>query len=242
MRKTLIAAASVLALTGAPALAQTATTGSDTRPQTGATTGSTGMGAASETTRKRETPAIARASRLIGGDVENPDGDNIGKIRDMVVDPSTGQIQQVIVGVGGFLGLGEKDVALKWEGLQIEQEVREVAPRATGTTGGTATPAAPAPRADGTAAPAASGAAPAEPTVVATGRPRIVVDMTKEQLEQAPAFRFDDEKAVTGSAAPATAPAAPAGSTGAARGTGAAGGMGTDPAGGTGAAGTGTTR
>ena len=99
MRKTLIAAASVLALTGASAFAQTATTGSDTRAQPGATTGSTGMGATtSETTRKRETPAIARASRLIGGNVENPDGDNIGKIRDMVIDPSTGQIQQVIVG------------------------------------------------------------------------------------------------------------------------------------------------
>ncbi|HRO60498.1 MAG TPA: PRC-barrel domain-containing protein [Burkholderiaceae bacterium] len=215
MRKTLIAAASVLALTGTTAFAQTATPGNDARAQPGATTGTSGMGAAAPTaTTKRETPTIARASRLIGGDVENPQGDNIGKIRDMVIDPSTGQIQQVVVGVGGFLGIGEKDVALQWDGLQIEQEVREVAPRSPAATG--TPPAAPAPasRADGTPAPGTSTATPAEPAVVATGRPRIVVSMTKEQLEQAPAFRFDDEKAVSGSAT--TAPSAPAGATGAA--------------------------
>ncbi len=66
-------------------------------------------------------PDTAQASRLIGQKVENPDGENIGEVSDLIIDPKTGQVQQVVVGVGGFLGIGQKDVALAWDQLQIRQ-------------------------------------------------------------------------------------------------------------------------
>lgn len=61
------------------------------------------------------------ASSLIGETVYNSMGDDaeaIGDVNDLVVNPE-GQIQAVIVGVGGFLGIGEKDVALEYDLLAI---------------------------------------------------------------------------------------------------------------------------
>lgn len=56
------------------------------------------------------------ASNLIGETVYNGTGDdaeNIGNVNDLVLSDS-GQIESVIVGVGGFLGIGEKNVALSY--------------------------------------------------------------------------------------------------------------------------------
>jgi len=57
------------------------------------------------------------ADKLIGKDVKSASsGDAIGTISDLVID-ERGQVVAVIVGVGGFLGMGQKDVAIGWEAL-----------------------------------------------------------------------------------------------------------------------------
>lgn len=56
------------------------------------------------------------ASNLIGETVYNGTGDdaaNIGDVNDLVIDKD-GKIASVVVGVGGFLGIGEKSVALSY--------------------------------------------------------------------------------------------------------------------------------
>ncbi|MBX3567015.1 MAG: PRC-barrel domain-containing protein [Rhizobiaceae bacterium] len=56
------------------------------------------------------------ASKLIGETVYNGTGEeaeNIGSVNDVVIG-SSGQIEAVVVGVGGFLGLGQKNVALNF--------------------------------------------------------------------------------------------------------------------------------
>lgn len=56
------------------------------------------------------------ASNLIGSAVygsASQDADMIGDINDIVITPE-GQVASVIVGVGGFLGIGEKDVAVEY--------------------------------------------------------------------------------------------------------------------------------
>ena len=55
---------------------------------------------------------------LVGKAIENPDGDNVGDIQSVYLKPD-GQIDSVIIGVGGFLGIGERDVAVKWADLNI---------------------------------------------------------------------------------------------------------------------------
>ena len=49
--------------------------------------------------------------QILGKDVYNEAGDKIGEINDLTVTPSR-SLSYVIVGVGGFLGVGERDVAV----------------------------------------------------------------------------------------------------------------------------------
>jgi sporulation protein YlmC with PRC-barrel domain len=50
-------------------------------------------------------------------DIYDPSNTKIGQIMDVLVGPS-GQVSTVIVGVGGFLGAGEKDVAVSFSSIQ----------------------------------------------------------------------------------------------------------------------------
>lgn len=51
------------------------------------------------------------ASRLMGSSVYSPANENLGKITDVVANDD-GQVKAVVIGVGGFLGIGEKNVAV----------------------------------------------------------------------------------------------------------------------------------
>lgn len=62
-----------------------------------------------------------RGSKLIGAKVYGPDNKSIGEIDD-VIFAGNGQIKAAVVGVGGFLGVGEKDVALPFEALHITRK------------------------------------------------------------------------------------------------------------------------
>jgi sporulation protein YlmC with PRC-barrel domain len=56
--------------------------------------------------------------RLIGAKVVNKDGQNVGEIDDLIVGDG-GRIEGVLMGVGGFLGVGEKKVAVRFGALKI---------------------------------------------------------------------------------------------------------------------------
>ena len=53
-----------------------------------------------------------KASSIIGTDVVNPKGDNLGDIKEVVIDPRTGRVAYAVVSFGGFLGMGEKLFAI----------------------------------------------------------------------------------------------------------------------------------
>ena len=52
------------------------------------------------------------ASDLTGAIVYNPQDESIGDVNDVIVSRD-GKVDGIVVGVGGFLGMGEKDVAIK---------------------------------------------------------------------------------------------------------------------------------
>lgn len=58
------------------------------------------------------------ASQFIGQGVSNDAGEVIGDINDLLFDKS-GKIVNVVIGVGGFLGIGEKNVAIPYSALTI---------------------------------------------------------------------------------------------------------------------------
>lgn len=65
------------------------------------------------------TQYLAR-SRLIGQNVVDKSGTKIGDIEDIILGSKDNQIDGVIVGVGGFAGIGEKKVGIQWKALKVE--------------------------------------------------------------------------------------------------------------------------
>jgi len=54
-------------------------------------------------------------------DVYDPNNNKIGEVMDVLVDKS-GKVTSLIVGVGGFLGAGEKDVAVPFEAVHVTNQ------------------------------------------------------------------------------------------------------------------------
>lgn len=88
-------------------------------------------------------PDQMRASKIIGANVYDVNNEKIGDVSDIVLDKD-GRVAAVVVGVGGFLGVGEKDVAVRLGDIK-------------------------------------------------TSHNRLTLDRTKQQLQQAAAYRLTDE-------------------------------------------------
>ncbi|WP_051341046.1 PRC-barrel domain-containing protein [Azospirillum halopraeferens] len=76
--------------------------------------------AAAGDTGIRGWPAGMSVDDLMGRDVHSAAGENIGDVQDVIVDPQSGRVHQVVVGIGGFLGIGQRDVALDYNRLSFD--------------------------------------------------------------------------------------------------------------------------
>ena len=106
--KKLLATASIVALMALPALAQ------DT------------MAPAVEKAPAEKSAALdasdVSAKALLNESVKNAANETIGDINDVLIG-GDGKVSAVIVGVGGFLGMGEKNVALPYDQLVFAKDV-----------------------------------------------------------------------------------------------------------------------
>ena len=80
-----------------------------------------------------------QASKLIRMNVYNSQNEKIGDIKEILVDKS-GKVDLVAIAVGGFLGVGERDVAvkfdqLKWVDVPASSNTSSSGDRSTATTG-----------------------------------------------------------------------------------------------------------
>lgn len=66
----------------------------------------------------QQQPGQIDAAELIGQDIENAAGEDVGEVNSVILGQD-GKVEAVIVGVGGFLGLGERDVAIDWNDLSF---------------------------------------------------------------------------------------------------------------------------
>jgi|SRR5215475_8259379 hypothetical protein len=115
-------------------------------------------------------------SKFKGTDVLGPDNAHIGNVSDMLFDKN-GKILGLIVGVGGFLGIGEKSVAIDMSAFQPVPA--DTGSSSTGAGGNTAM----ASRND-------------DPTMI-----KLKVSWTKDQLKNAPDFQYYKPPARTTSGA-----------------------------------------
>ena len=126
-----------------------------------------------------------RSSKLIGVDIYGPDDKKVGDVTEVIVDKA-GKVEMVTVGVGGFLGIGAKDVAIpfeqvSWSDQPITPPAPAPAPAASG--GGTA-------GTGGAAMPSTPPAAAAAPKAPAMYPDHGKITLTKEQLQSAPAVTY----------------------------------------------------
>lgn len=119
MRKYTIIAAALTAALATPAFAQSTTAPATSAAPHAATT--TAATPASANFLQTQQSSDWRGSKLIGASVYGPDNASIGEINDLIVG-TDGKISAVVVGVGGFLGVGQKDVALPFENISVTRK------------------------------------------------------------------------------------------------------------------------
>jgi|SRR5689334_20859851 sporulation protein YlmC with PRC-barrel domain len=126
-----------------------------------------------------------RASKLMGLNVYNEANEKLGDINELILDKD-GKVNAVVIGVGGFLGMGEHDIAVTMDKLKfVEEPVRTSSTSTTTreTTTGTAT--APANTTANTTTTRTTNANDWTPD-------HAVMSGNKEQLKALPQFKYSD--------------------------------------------------
>lgn len=67
-------------------------------------------------------PEVMSASTLIGDQVVNPRGEEVGKIEEIMIDMDSGSISYAVLSFGGFLGIGDRLFAIPWRLLHLDLE------------------------------------------------------------------------------------------------------------------------
>jgi sporulation protein YlmC with PRC-barrel domain len=73
-----------------------------------------------ETSRRQQKQIVHRASALIGMEVQNSAGKDLGDIDDLAIGDD-GKIEYAAVSFGGFANIGDKLFAVPWDSIQIKQ-------------------------------------------------------------------------------------------------------------------------
>ncbi|HEX3637337.1 MAG TPA: PRC-barrel domain-containing protein, partial [Paraburkholderia sp.] len=67
-------------------------------------------------------PDVMAAATLDGDKVVSSDGEDIGKVKDIMLDVGSGRIAYAVLSSGGFLGIGNKLLAIPWSALTLDVE------------------------------------------------------------------------------------------------------------------------
>jgi sporulation protein YlmC with PRC-barrel domain len=136
--------------------------------------------AASTTMAPASLSPMWRASKLIGVNVYNDQNEKLGDISEVLVDKS-GKVDGVIIGVGGFLGMGQHDIKVELSKLKFVDEPVKTSSTSTTTTTG-----------------AATSNRPATTTTTTTSSDKkwypdhaILSGVTKDQLKAMPEFKYN---------------------------------------------------
>src|SRR5260370_2191528 len=124
-----------------------------------------------------------RASKVVGLSVYNDNNESIGSINDLLTDKN-GNIKAVVIGVGGFLGVGSHLVAIPFDKIKFVNEP-------VAYTGMAGSPNAPGSR---PAPSTTTGAAPTNAAPASVPNPwypdHAVFNATKDELKAMPAFKY----------------------------------------------------
>ena len=203
MLKTIMAAAAVSTLALTSAMAQTTnppagSTPSTSTPPAATTTPATPAPSASNTSAAGKAHFVAKqtqdqwlATKFKGTDVIGTDDKKIGDVSDILFDKDK-KIIAYIVGVGGFLGIGQKDVAIDPASFQM-------VPASANRTSSTSS--------SGTTGSSSNTGSSSSASANDHDNFKLRLSMTKDELKNAPAFEQYNSRPATTSQAPANRPA-----------------------------------
>jgi sporulation protein YlmC with PRC-barrel domain len=194
-------------LLAAPALAQTAPAPAGGQPAAPAAQPAPQSGGSGVQYITQGRPDMWRASQLDGVDIYNNNNEKIGDISDVLVDQS-GKVEAVVIGVGGFLGIGERNVAVPFNALKFEMTEPSASASNTGgsgtmtTTSGTNTTGGAAgtanqPATTGTVAGGNNAGGNNANTSSSSNRNAparaILANASRDELKNAPEFKFGNQ-------------------------------------------------
>jgi sporulation protein YlmC with PRC-barrel domain len=127
-----------------------------------------------------------RTSKLVGVNVYNNENESIGSINDLLTDKS-GNIKAVVIGVGGFLGVGEHLVAVAFDQIKfVDTPVPSTTSSAAPASGTRPAPTTTTGAASTNTAPASASSTKSNPWYP----DHAVFNATKDQLKQMPEFKY----------------------------------------------------
>ncbi len=124
MRKTLIVSSLLASVTLVPAFAQSNPPAAPPRPAAAPATTNTAVQGHGD---------LWRASKLKGLNVYNDQNEKLGDINEILLD-KTGKVSGIVIGVGGFLGMGEHDILVEMSKLKFVNEPVRISSTTTTTT------------------------------------------------------------------------------------------------------------
>lgn len=140
--------------------------------------------AATATTTTTSASGEWRASKMSGLKVYNDANENIGSISELLMDKN-GDIKIAVIGVGGFLGMGERLVAVPYDKLKFVNEAVAYTGAGTNPPGRPATTTGAATGTDKTATTATSPSSKWYPD-------HAVFNATKDELKNMPEFKYSE--------------------------------------------------
>lgn len=178
LMKSIAAGLAGTALLATVAFAQNPTTTTDKSPP-----------AATATTSTTTASGEWRASKMAGVKIYNEANENIGSINDLLMDKS-GAVKIAVIGVGGFLGMGEHLVAVPYEKLKFVNE-------AVAYTGTGAAPGAPGSMSKSTTTTTGAATGTEKTATTASSGSKwypdhAVFNASKDELKKMPEFKYSE--------------------------------------------------
>lgn len=146
-----------------------------------------------------------RTSKLVGVNVYNDSNEKLGSIDELIMNKQ-GKIDKVIIGVGGFLGVGQRDIAVNFDQLKFTDQPIPVttaatAPPSTSTSSGSSSPV---PTTTGPSTTVGASSASARTTADEWYPDHAVMAATKDQLKSMPEFKYTESTSTSGSSSSTT--------------------------------------
>jgi sporulation protein YlmC with PRC-barrel domain len=71
---------------------------------------------------REETASLIASDKVEGTAVYGPDGDEIGRIENLMIDKLSGKVAYAVLSFGGFLGMGTDHYPLPWSMLKYDEK------------------------------------------------------------------------------------------------------------------------